>query len=314
MTLCKCGDTGLNNTGTPSSICNPGRIQLMIAVPKFGSNGDRNSILVTDTIDQAYIDSKINAVDPADRWYPISGAWEQVENLRADDTTEDSDGITRITAKGLKAFSGRDYAAASKQYADVQDSLGCSEFGFYTLDGDNNLEGVISSDCTQLYPALVEKNTLSAKYIDPTQSTAAYIQLNFTWNQLLKDGSLYFIEGSEITGDIAEASGLIDVTIENATVPSVTEVTFDTKTKYGSFKVNGLAWVGAPVTAFEIFNQTSSSVVVPSGIVENTDGNYTLTYAAQTVADILIIRSASTAGEYNVSGYEITPFTLAAIV
>jgi hypothetical protein len=309
MALCKCG-SGLGNTGIPSCVQVPERISTLFPVSKLKNDGTPNSIPVGTTIDQTFLDGKLSAVDPFVRWGKIAN-FEQVENVRAENEVEESDGISRKTADGLKTFTGRIYDGASKQFADILDNMGCSEMGFYIADIDENLE--VQLDKTQLLmlPAYVERGTFSAIYVEATRTSRPYINVTFSWSRYLKDGDSYIIPSDEITADLGTRA-LIDVTISNPTALTTTSVTFDAKSKFGT--ANNRAVKGLPVTAFEVFNVNTSSVVLPTVAVENTDGNYTLTFPAQTIGNVLIVRSRNTGGVYTVSGYEITPFTNAAIV
>lgn len=309
MALCKCG-AGLGNTGIPSCVQVPERISTLFPVAKFKNDGSANSIPVGTTIDQTFLDSKLSATDSSIRWGKIAN-FEQVENVRAENEVEESDGISRKTADGLKTFTGRIYDGASKQFADILDNMGCSEMGFYIADSDENLEIQLNSDKTLMLPAYVERGTFSAIYVEATRTSRPYINVTFTWSRYLKDGNSYVIPADEITADLTSRA-LIDVTVSNPTGLSTTSVTFDAKSKFGT--ASSLAVKGLPVTAFELFNVNTSSVVNPTLAVENTNGNYTLTFPAQTVGDVLVIRSRSSAGVYTVAGYEITPFINAAIV
>ena len=162
---------------------------------------------------------------------------------------------------------------------------------------------------SKLYPALVEPSTLSAKWIDPTASTKGYMSLSFTWDQLLQDDELYFIPKADITGDIRNAKGLVDVNLTNKTIPTTTVLQFDAETIFGTAVKGGRAWIGAPEAAFEIFNVTQSTLIPEAAVtvVELSDGRYQLTYAAQASGDVLIPRSSRSGSPetFDVSGYQI---------
>lgn len=315
MACVQCSD-GLSNTGVPSCMANPDIASKIIIVPKYGSTGSLNSIPWGQTINQTYIDSKINAVNPLDRWFPIEGTLATVESTRGDNVTEDVDGINYIIRQGYKSFSARNYTV-NPQVADLLNDMGCKDFGIYIMTISTELQGKAAGDKSVLYPLPVERGTWSVTYMSKTESNAPYMQIDFTFSKTLRDGDVYFFPSTSITGELSEADGLIDITISNASTPTTTSFTFEASGIYGDASVDSgalaLPITGLPAEAVELYNVTQDSTVALATLVEGDDGHYTATYTAQTDSDVMIIRSARTSSVYDVAGYEITPLTLSAI-
>lgn len=65
--ICNCASNGMNNTGYA---CVPifYSTKMIMLVPTYKSDGTKNYIASTDTLNQAYFDAKINNADAAQRW------------------------------------------------------------------------------------------------------------------------------------------------------------------------------------------------------------------------------------------------------
>ena len=102
---CKC-DVGLGNTGLPN--CQPivSVAKKLIVVPTYNDAGSKNGILLTDTLDQAYWDARVNDADASQRWFPLA-AMENITHERAESIVETAgSGKLAFIREGVKSFSG----------------------------------------------------------------------------------------------------------------------------------------------------------------------------------------------------------------
>jgi len=91
MAVCKC-DTGIVNSGIPSCVSGFGRIAKLFFVYQVANDGTSNAIPCSQTIDQDFLNEKLNEADPSKRWYPTDKI-SNVTEVRNDPTTESIDNI-----------------------------------------------------------------------------------------------------------------------------------------------------------------------------------------------------------------------------
>jgi hypothetical protein len=286
MSFCSC--SGSKNTGLRGGLKAFRDVKLHFAVPLFKSDGTRNSILSSDTVDQSFLDAKINNSDVSQRWYPI-GKFKNVTDERADPSTETfNDGSSQITIQGVRTFTGLllDYPP---EYITNLQKHACDRFGVYEVDSCGNLRGVKNSDETELYPIEINKGYFDPQLVKAVAGTnAERLQLTFEFDQNEFDNNLLMISCDDITADLRNSSGLVDVNATNLTSVSTTGFTFTQETAYNYFGNPVLAedWVLADYT---LTNNTTASTIVITSVTEAPNGTYAFVIPAQSSSDVLSI-------------------------
>ena len=285
MTFCSCNAT-IRNTGKPSKqrVINSG--VKLIAVRMKADDGTVNGILPTDNINQAYLDAKINNADASKRWYPL-GEFKQQEDVRGDSVFESfSDGSNSKTQDGIRSYTGWliNYAAA---YLEILESFSCSSFGVFTIDSCGGITGSLSPDGTILRPIRVNQDSWNPTLVKGTPTESGKVQLNFEFSQLEKDKYLRVINDAEITADILDAEGLLNVSGEFSSV-TTTGFTVALTVDYDLFLDASQQVVPAWVLAdFVLTNVTTNSVVAITSVTETTQGTYDFVFPAQLSSDVL---------------------------
>ena len=281
-TLCSCSGT-LGNTGTPNkqSVIKAGT--KLIAVPLQASDGTRNQILDTDTLDATFFSGKFQETDETKRWYPI-GTFDQVTSERADPNTEGlNDGSSLITKQGVRTWQGW-LIKYSPVYIGKIESHACGKFGVYIVDDCGDLIGSYCSDgggsgVDALRPIAVNEASVYARYIMQQDANVGKVQLDFEFSQLEKDQSLRKIEATDISGvNLLDETGLLDLSV-SYTSPIATSVTANVTLNYDgvftSTTINGLA-----LADFSAFNTTTQAAVTIDSVTNSGDGVYDIAYSS----------------------------------
>lgn len=292
MTFCKCSAT-LNNTGAPGTqrIVRDGA--KLIAVLLKADDGTANVILDSETINQDFVDGKINEVDPTKRWYPI-GEFKSVEDVRADAATESfTDGSSGITQQGVRAFLGWLLDFAPK-YIENLKAFGCNKFGLFIIDECGNLQGSISIDGTQLKPFKVNELSWNPTFIKKSSAAVSKVQLGFEFSQLEADSNIRVLNDNEITADLLGAEGLLElkgVVTSPSTTGFVVALTVDYDRDFDPVKV--LAWI---ITDYILFNTSTNLPIVITSVTEAPEGTYTFVIPTQSSTDVLRLTNDRTSG------------------
>ncbi len=294
MSLCSC-DVSLQNTGSPS--CSPimGVAANFILVPLIANDGTFNYIDPTATLNDAYFTALINEADDSKRWYP-TGKLKNVTTDRADPILETfEDGSSVFIRDGIRNFTAM-IIKGSFELAKQFNANRCSTFGIFIVDLDGNILGTTKTGSNYLYPIACDAATFYAKPVFTTDTTIQKIMLMGQWDVLQKDDDLRMISASSISAaNIVNLKGLINV---YATIisTSTTTMVVDLYAKVGdmanNYRIEGLVtadFVSSDTgSTSKMYNITDASDVTVTAAESTTiDGRYTLTYTAQTVADVL---------------------------
>jgi len=292
MTFCKCSAT-LNNTGTPSTQRIVREGAKLIAVLIKADDGTLNVINDTDVIDQTFVDGKINEVDATKRWYPI-GEFKSVEDVRADPTTESfTDGSSGVTIQGVRTFVGWLLDFAPK-YIENLKNFSCNKFGLFIVDECGNLQGSISTDGTQLKPIKVNELSWFPTFVKASKAAVSKVQLAFEFSQIEADSNLRVLDETEVTADLAEVEGLLElegVTSGITTTAFSTILTVDYDRDFTPEKQ-----IGFVITDFILFNTTTNLAIVITSVTEAPEGTYAFLFPIQTSADVLRLSTDRTTG------------------
>lgn len=288
MELCMC-DTGLGNTGLPNGVKPFGKLSYIIAMRTYADDGTLNTIDLSTTFDQAYLDGKINEDDASKRWYPIKDL-KFVDRPKSESVFADlGDGTQEFVREGVRSFSAQ-IPQGTATFLGKLIGARCQEISFFEVDVCNNLAGNIrkvDSD-NVLVPFKLGNNTLDVILNLATDERKQYIMLNFQYDINERDQLRGFITDASITASLTpnDVNGLIDVKAELGTITATTipvTLTFD----YGDVK-SPLPYQVAEQSDFYLYNTTADAQVLLSGftVTDSSLGQYVLEFAAQTTSDV----------------------------
>ena len=213
---CDC-NVSLSNTGTPNceSIANVAK--KLYYFNTFAADGTRNGIVTTVTLDQAYLDAKINEADATKRFYPLVDM-ENVTDEAADSAFEEAPSGTKAFIKeGVRSFVGEFWKQSPTFLGQIK-SARCTDISVIYVDADGNIIGSCDDGGDILYGIRVDKNSWDAKLVKATDATVQKVSLAFDYSQAEKDENLQMILASETDADWLGAKGLLDVNAEYSAI------------------------------------------------------------------------------------------------
>jgi hypothetical protein len=279
---------GLSNTGRPNCVPIQSVTSKMIMVPLKDSTGADNYIDLSSAL-PTWSDL-INEADASKRWFPLP-VFENVDLPKADSTFDEANsGRMVFIRQGKRSFAGELWAEDSSPtlLGKLQNNR-CVDFGVYLIDVNGNLVG--SKVGEGLYPIPVDNPSFDPKLMFATDTTVQKIMVSFDFDRLFDESTMYMITPTEAGVNFNTLEGLIDVNVTNA-VKTSTTLTFDAVLDYGT-ALNPIKFIGAVSADFDLQNLTTGLAVTVTA-VENTDGNYTLTYTAPTTGNSMELTIAKT--------------------
>lgn len=295
MITCECDNT-FGNTGKPS--CDPifAQPHKAFLVPKYGSDGTLNFIDLTETLNAAYFAAKINAADPLDRWYPLP-TLKNFNGEKGDATYETFDDDTKSYVRdGIRSVSAL-IPKSSEAYMSKLATYTCQEFGMFMIDKRGNLKGMLNA-VDELYPLLIDNESWNVRTAWATGTTNQNLMLAFDIHPDEQEENLRMILASDITPvNLLSLQGLLDVSAEYTDIDqTIFTVTFTTD--FGS-AIDPQVVKGLIAANFTLYNVTDSLAVTIIAMTEISDGTYTVTYASQTLGDVLRLTGTK-------AGYDFT--------
>lgn len=285
---CLCGQ-GFNNTGIASCFQLFKKTTGFFLVPLIANDGTKNKIDLSTTID---ILALTKLTDKSKRLYPVQGL-KDVELPQAESKFETfKDGSKYKLADGIKSFKAVIPEVPSAFVGKLQ-GVSCTKFGVYLFDIDGNLRGL--KDGTDLYP--IEIGGWDAIYQDTNEDGVAKAMIQFDFDILLKVSKYWILSAEDLGANPNTIDGLLDVTlseVSSGTTSSVVNIYSD----YGNGILTNPAPVVGLVTAdFSAYNDTDALAVTVT-VAESTtiDGQYTITYTAQTAADLVTFKVLPASG------------------
>jgi hypothetical protein len=292
MAQCNC-DTGLFNLQSGSCLVHPGITRKFVFVEYFKADGTINGVDLSSPFGETQIDALLNQQDASLRWY-LSDSISNFVTDRADPNTESIDNIDYITSQGARTMSA-DFLASSTDLASKINGNNCVELGVFLVDEDNGISGIVNRDL-YLDPIRLERNAFG-KIVFPTESTIFKVSFSSTWQKSVQDGDVRVLTFDDTQTDMLNKRGLIDVYESDAASTSATTATVRWTTVDGSAK--GSPFAGLVFGDFTLTNTTTALAVPVTLAVENPDGTYEITFAAQTTSDLGTITATSTGFEFN---------------
>lgn len=294
MGKCNC-DAGLANLQEPSCIVKPSVIRKFVFVNYFKDDGTVNGIDLNSPFEESDIDKKLTNDEKSERWF-LSQEVSNFATERADPNNEVIDNVAYNTSQGTRNMTA-DFLESSPVLVKKIEANNCVALGVYLIDEDNGISGIVNRDGF-MDPIRLEKNAF-AKLVMATEASIFKVMLSTTWQKSVKDGDLRVLPFSDHQTNILNKRGLVDVKVAGVSVSDATTAVVSYATLDGSAK--GSPFVGLQQSDFELRNETTQSTVAISGSLENPDGTYTLTFAAQTSSDLGIIKATKEAFEFEVA-------------
>ncbi|QDP50832.1 MAG: hypothetical protein Unbinned2903contig1001_22 [Prokaryotic dsDNA virus sp.] len=290
MIGCDC-NAGLSNTGRPNCVPIQSVVSSLIVVPLYANDGTQNGITLNSL---PTWNDLVNEADASKRWFPLP-AFENVELPKADSQFEEANsGRMAYLRQGKRSFSGELWAEDSTPtFLGKLAASRCVDFGIFIVDVNGALIGSKSSDDLYLYPIPVDNASWDPKFMFATDSTVQKIMLGFDFDRLFQEQTMYMINADEAI-DFTTLKGLVDVTIFGQTAASTSAIDLKTKFDYGT-AVNPLVFSGATSTSdWDLYNVSAGAAVPVLTVTESVSvpGQYALTFAAQTAADVIKISVA----------------------
>jgi hypothetical protein len=265
----------------------------LILVPIKANDGTLNSIDLSAPV--PVWNDLVNELDASKRWFPLP-AFENVELAKADTTFEEANsGRMVFIRQGKRSFAGELWSEdSSPTLLGKMQNNRCVDFGVFIVDVNGNLVG--SKVNGFLFPIPVDNPSFDPKYMFATDTTTSKIMVAFDFDRLFDESTMYMITPTEAGQNFNELEGLVDVNAINS-VETLTDITFDAVLDYGT-AYNPIKFIGAVTADFQLSD--AGGVLTPISVVENNDGNYTLSFAftAGTEYTITIIKSGFT-GSYS---------------
>lgn len=290
------------NTGEGDCRVLIAKAKAVMLVPMVDSTGATPSLdPSTDILNDAFVVAKINEANPVDRWYPVNNIRVATDERGDDEYFTYPDGTREFLRKGARTVT-LTRGSGTPQMVKKLNSWASYDGGFYIVDENGQLRGLINPT-GMLEPFPFEDNTFNAKLVvgNDTQKFST-IMLTFDYSNLVDDGDFgVFQTDSDV--NLLRKEGLYDLNVtKGASTTTTLALTIDNGAGYVN---NRVPQEGLLLADFTAYNVTTAASVTITGVTEATAGNYVLTFAAQTLADVMRITIAKTGIETNVSNHTL---------
>lgn len=306
--LCDCNDPSIN---TGIAKCNPidaPGLKYMF-VPLEATDGTKNYIDLTATLNAAYFSAKINHADKTKRFYTMPEVVEMTGGREAPKTKEYTNGSTEFVRRGVRKSKGLfSSETSSPQLSGIIEGLRCNDWGVYEILTDGTIRGKIVDDNTKLYPRRIDAKSVHAIYAETDNDNPTTTEINFNYHVSEDDSCVRFLLKSELSSgvDPRDFSGLLDIYL---TVVSCSTTTLVVKlfTEFGT-PMKPITDKGLLAADMALYNVTDSAAIPLSGsgfaFAEGTgssQGTYTITYPSANQpgsADVLRLTPTKTGRDY----------------
>lgn len=302
--LCSC-DTGANGFGLIDCFSQPDRV-VAYGFQQLKDGGSENYL--TAPLSQAGWNGALYNKSGAVRISLLRNA-KMVTDEREDPVTETIDTTDLIIRDGKRIISFSVVGVPSKIIAYIN-SLRCQNIGFYGVSAANQLLGRNKETIADaLHPIPVEKGTIYAKEMPKTTDTFQKVMISFQVAENYDDSQNAFIPSDKVAADLLDTPAMIQA---NAVTSGTATTTATTQEIQLNFALSGQVGETEPLENFggvtaniEIYNENTFASVTPSGFAESstTPGLYTVTFPAQTTADVLRFSAGALAP------FNFVPFT-----
>lgn len=283
MEACSC-DYTLGNLGVPGC-------KSIFQVPKkfvftsyYKTDGTVNELDLSGDLDSVQFNALVNQTDAKLKWFPTPDV--EINSMtRGENVYETLPSGKKIYIKEGELDVSFAMVNLDSVFLGKLKSMGCAQIGFYEISLNKDLIGMVGSTSTKLAPIKLDSETFSAMLERMTYEASQKIQVKMQYDSSMRDEDLRIVKYSEMSYDLHNLSGLIDIIGATATNISATSFKMNMNTYYGTplnpYKIKGLV-----AADFALYNVTDSASVTISSCTES-DGQYTFTYTSQTSADVL---------------------------
>lgn len=294
--LCTC-ESAFGNTGvTNCELIKKATYTIMLQA-KYNEDGQKNFIdLTTGQIGEDIQTLTSAETHPLRRLYPLPVA----ENVTMDKTEtvyevapsnrryEAQDGVRTNIFQFLGANS-------SFRFLGELNKFGCKDLVYYIVDVNGAIWGSFPSGVTEdaLYGVDVAKSTFDTMLMHATDTTVQKIQLQFDTAYNFDDSSWRGITASDLGYSATELQGLLSLTASVSSI-STTGATVLVTYATNSAVTPKVGLKGLVIADFALLNVTDNASVTIATLTESptVDGQYALTWTAQTSADVMEISAS----------------------
>ncbi len=300
MSLCSCNDP-VKNFGQPGCVGILERPEKLAFIQTTADDGTVNSILSTDTINQAFVEGKINEADISKRWLP-SPVLNKVNDTRGENNVFEIDGFSINVSQGVRTVVFTVIDGASPELSESFNALGCRDISYWSWSVTGQIGGN-DRIADELRPIRIKKKTMQSIFQPPNKEneTPAMILVQFAISDLEDDKNIAFIDAgtgaNDVQVDISSFTGLIDVemTIDPLVVTTTTTFTFDAAYIYGAV-FDKEEFKGGVLADFTLVELLPTPAAAPmTSITEVSDGKYEAVITApQTSGDTMQLSFSKT--------------------
>lgn len=291
MAICNCNST-LSNTGTASCKTVMSTTRKLVLVPYIADDGTQNSIDPTDTFDDAFFSALVNNSDTSKRWYPLP----LIENV--DDVRTEPEYFTFASDRKIFVGDGtRTFTAVmpqeSTELLSRLESFMCTKVGAYLIGEDGEITGQISSDGTELFPVLIQDNTLYFGLTKSKPKEPQMLTITFEFSDAIRDSQLRIIPAADITANVLLLDGLQTIqAVVSADSQTGFTVTLTTATASATSGIPVRGFLAADLKLYNNTDDPGHAAAIALTLVSETDGVYVFTHASQTASDVMELELA----------------------
>ena len=305
--VCSCAEVSFGNLGTPNCATMQTALGRLLFVPRYDDNGDRNYFDVTSATLGADMQSMVEDVTlPAqNRIYPLGGI-ESFAPTRTESVFEEFPSGRKVKINGVGNVTtwAFELVADDAVYGVLRElkKMGCSDVDVLYEDVTGNQWGVLD-DVNN--PATFRGYALSKVSFDSfityaTETTTMKIGVSFDLERTECVENSYYINED----NLGYAPSLLEALIGGHTTAveaTTTTAVVDVMSQFGNAASLGITGLVAADFVVEI-----NGVVAVATVVENGNGNYTLTYPALTIGDTFSVRPLSNGFDLGIDSFVAT--------
>lgn len=312
--ICSCENPTFPRLGRPNCVIEMRAVAFAIFVPRFKADGSRNTIDLTDPNLGQTIQGLISASnDTLERLYP-SPRFENVTFERTETVFETAPSTRKYKIPGVGGVRTVRAEMWSKDavHAILRElkSIGCSDVDVYFATVDGNLWGILDDvNNPELRGYEMATETFDAFKDYATDTTTQKIMVSWDFDNAECEENAYAITSEELVATGGVKATKLEALIAgytSATALTTTTAEVKVKTTFGS-AVNAGSVVGLVSLNFQANNLTTPGAVAVTSAPGAEDGEYVLTFAAQTLNDVIQV------DVINAGGYDIASTTFVAL-
>jgi hypothetical protein len=306
---CACGASGSGleaNLGVQRGALTFKFTKRFLILNRIATDGTVNEIKATDLVNgnlpASFLEEKLYNSDLSKRWLLTPDIEEYTDARDSPITEQIGNGTGTIVDLGNRAITGV-FKNPQETFLRNLTKLECKDLAFYVIDGCGTIGGEWLEGGTVLSPLPIATKTFYAMPMPGTQSTQSKIQIQLELDRTFSDSDFDILPNGAIANGkeylLRGAQSMQNVKAD-ITAISTTGFTATLTLEAGNFPkaIKGVGWTA---TDFELFNNTTLSVVPITGATETVVGSsgvYTFVIPAQTASDNLTLSPAILANKF----------------